>query len=164
MFVGPFPHIFVSSIHVFFIFTVMNIILFSIAVSLVRFSYIFIFKALPNLNDSLLDALIVRIIMVWSICACAFKTFFEEKHTITYVSCLIMKLFTHPAIHFFLENHEWNLVLPGLEPHRISIGSFSCFDFPRDKYFFKFGHQVHKNNFSSSFQPTKSSHFRIAFG
>ena len=86
IFAGPLNHIFAVFTHFFIIFTMMNVLLLSIAVAAVRFSYIFIFRSIPNMNDPLLVTLILRIITVWNFFATAFKIFFEEKHLILVVS------------------------------------------------------------------------------
>ena len=80
IFAGPVHPSFVVFTHFFLIFTMMNVLLLSIAVSAVRFSYIFIFRSIPNMNDPLVVTLILRIITVWNFFATAFKIFFEEKH------------------------------------------------------------------------------------
>ena len=90
IFYGPMPILSIPVIHFGIIFPGINILLFSVAVSCVRFSYIFIFKAIPNMNEKLIVTLIVRVILVWNFIACTFKIFFEEKITITAVSIVCL--------------------------------------------------------------------------
>lgn len=82
---GPMPQVVCRVSVAIQVFTGMNIVLLSLSVTVVRFAFIWIYRAIPTMDDEFLVKFIVRAITLWTAISSAFKYYIEDKINISEV-------------------------------------------------------------------------------